>query len=59
MPIHYILRSERKLEPVYIKYGHDSVTITFNNEKTIEWQTIDFKRRRLKPNEITRCSVWT
>jgi len=35
---------------------HDLVTITFSNEKTIEWQVIDFKRRRLKPNEITKCS---
>ncbi|WP_090635258.1 DUF3888 domain-containing protein [Neobacillus massiliamazoniensis] len=34
---------------------HDLVTITFSNEKTIEWQAIDFKRRRLKPNEITKC----
>ncbi|MEH6947692.1 DUF3888 domain-containing protein [Bacillus sp. JJ634] len=35
---------------------YDLVTITFSNVKTIEWQTIDFKRRRLKPNEITKCS---
>ncbi|CRK84523.1 DUF3888 domain-containing protein [Neobacillus massiliamazoniensis] len=34
---------------------NDLVTITFSNEKTIEWQAIDFKRRRLKPNEITKC----
>lgn len=34
---------------------HDLVTITFSNEKTIEWQVIDFKKRRLKPNEITKC----
>ncbi|WHY84672.1 DUF3888 domain-containing protein [Neobacillus novalis] len=34
---------------------HDLVTITFSNEKTIEWRAIDFKRRRLKPNEITKC----
>ncbi|MFJ5763693.1 DUF3888 domain-containing protein [Neobacillus sp. NPDC093182] len=34
---------------------NDLVTITFSNEKTIEWQAIDFKRRRLKPNEITIC----
>jgi hypothetical protein len=34
---------------------HDLVTITFSNEKTIEWQAIDFKRRRLKLNEITKC----
>ncbi|MDR7002059.1 DUF3888 domain-containing protein [Neobacillus niacini] len=33
---------------------NDLVTITFSNEKTIEWQAIDFKRRRLKPNE-TKC----
>ncbi|MFK9095216.1 DUF3888 domain-containing protein [Bacillus salipaludis] len=36
---------------------HDLVTITFSNEKTIEWQAIDFKRRRLKPNEITKCRL--
>ncbi|MCC3359239.1 DUF3888 domain-containing protein [Bacillus sp. REN16] len=34
---------------------NDLVTITFSNEKTIEWQAIDFKKRRLKPNEITKC----
>lgn len=34
---------------------NDLVTITFSNEKTIEWQAIDFKRKRLKPNEITKC----
>lgn len=34
---------------------HDLVTITFSNEKTIEWEAIDFKSRRLKPNEITEC----
>ena len=34
---------------------NDLVTITFSNEKSIEWQAIDFKRRRLKPNEITKC----
>jgi hypothetical protein len=34
---------------------NDLVTITFSNEKSIEWQVIDFKRRRLKPNEITKC----
>ncbi|WP_442600138.1 hypothetical protein [Neobacillus sp. D3-1R] len=34
---------------------HDLVTITFSNEKTKEWQAIDFKKRRLKPNEITKC----
>lgn len=35
---------------------NDLVTITFSNEKTIEWQTIDFKRKKLKPNEITNCT---
>lgn len=35
---------------------HDLVTITFSNEKTIEWEAIDFKKRRLKPNEITKCT---
>ncbi|MGF1761751.1 DUF3888 domain-containing protein, partial [Photobacterium sagamiensis] len=34
---------------------NDLVTITFSNEKSIEWQAIDFKRKRLKPNEITEC----
>ncbi|MGE6256800.1 DUF3888 domain-containing protein [Heyndrickxia sporothermodurans] len=34
---------------------HDLVTITFSNEKTVEWQVIDFKRRRLKQKEITKC----
>lgn len=34
---------------------HDLVTITFSNEKTIEWKAIDFKKRRLKPIEITKC----
>lgn len=34
---------------------NDLVTITFSNEKTIEWQAIDFQRRRLKPNEVTEC----
>ncbi|CAH2717617.1 hypothetical protein BACCIP111895_04833 [Neobacillus rhizosphaerae] len=34
---------------------NDLVTITFSNEKSIEWQAIDFKRRVLKPNEITKC----
>ncbi|WP_059170434.1 DUF3888 domain-containing protein [Bacillus sp. FJAT-27445] len=35
---------------------NDLVTITFSNEKSLEWQPIDFKRRRLKPNEIIKCS---
>ncbi|WP_066066103.1 DUF3888 domain-containing protein [Neobacillus soli] len=35
---------------------HDLVTITFSNEKTVEWEAIDFKKRRLKPNEITKCT---
>jgi hypothetical protein len=35
---------------------NDLVTITFSNEKSIEWQAIDFKRKRLKPNEIPECS---
>ena len=34
---------------------NDLVTITFSNEKSIEWQAIDFNRRRLKPNEVTKC----
>ncbi|MDP4086122.1 MAG: DUF3888 domain-containing protein [Bacillota bacterium] len=34
---------------------NDLVTITFSNEKSIESQAIDFKRRRLKPNEKTKC----
>ncbi|GIN85783.1 hypothetical protein J6TS2_21690 [Heyndrickxia sporothermodurans] len=34
---------------------HDLVTITFSNEKTVEWQVIDFKRRRLKRKVITKC----
>ncbi|WP_409275981.1 DUF3888 domain-containing protein [Neobacillus sp. SCS-31] len=34
---------------------NDLVTITFSNEKSLEWQAIDFKRKRLKPNEITKC----
>ena len=34
---------------------NDLVTITFSNEKTLEWHAIDFKRKRLKPNEITKC----
>jgi hypothetical protein len=35
---------------------NDLVTITFSNEKSIEWRAIDFKRKRLKPNEIPECS---
>ena len=35
---------------------NDLVTITFSNEKSIEWQAIDFKRKRLKPNELPECS---
>jgi len=34
---------------------NDLVTITFSNEKILEWHAIDFKRKRLKPNEITKC----
>lgn len=34
---------------------NDLVTITFSNEKSQKWQAIDFKSRRLKPNEITNC----
>ncbi|USK56365.1 DUF3888 domain-containing protein [Cytobacillus solani] len=34
---------------------NDLVTITFSNEKSLEWHSIDFKRKRLKPNEITKC----
>lgn len=35
---------------------NDLVTITFSNEKSSKWNAIDFKRKRLKPNEITKCS---
>lgn len=35
---------------------NDLVTITFSNEKTLDWQAIDFKRKRLNPNEITKCT---
>ena len=35
---------------------NDLVTITFSNEKSIEWQVIDFKSKRLKPKEITECT---
>lgn len=34
---------------------NDLVTITFSNEKSLEWHAIDFKRKRLKPNEIPKC----
>ncbi|TDL76128.1 DUF3888 domain-containing protein [Peribacillus frigoritolerans] len=34
---------------------YDLVTITFSNEKTLDWQAIDFKSKRLKPTEITKC----
>ncbi|PLR75464.1 hypothetical protein CU633_21115 [Bacillus sp. V3-13] len=34
---------------------NDLVTITFSNEKSIEWQAIDFKSKRLNPTEITNC----
>ncbi|OEH92528.1 DUF3888 domain-containing protein [Bacillus solimangrovi] len=34
---------------------NDLVTITFSNEKSIEWQAIDFKRKRLKQNELPKC----
>ena len=34
---------------------NDLVTITFSNEKTLDWHAIDFKRKRLKPNEIPKC----
>ena len=30
---------------------HDLVTITFSNEKSIEWKATDFKRRRLNSKE--------
>ena len=35
---------------------NDLVTITFSNEKTLEWHAIDFKRKRLKAIEIPKCS---
>ena len=34
---------------------NDLVTITFSNEKNLDWHVIDFKRIRLKSNEIPRC----
>ena len=33
---------------------NDLVTITFSNEKTLEWRAFDFKRKRLKENEIPK-----
>ena len=33
---------------------NDLVTITFNNETSLDWHAIDFKRKRLKPNEIPK-----
>ena len=36
---------------------NDLVTITFNNETSQDWHAIDFKRKRLKENEIPKlCS---
>lgn len=34
---------------------NDLVTITFSNEKSLGWHAIDFKRKRLRPNEIPKC----
>lgn len=34
---------------------NDLVTITFNNETSLDWHAIDFKRKRLKQNEIPKC----
>lgn len=34
---------------------YDLVTIKFSNFRSPSWRTIDFKSRRLKPNEITKC----
>ena len=34
---------------------NDLVTITFNNETSLDWHAIDFKRKRLKPTEISKC----
>ncbi|CEG27218.1 DUF3888 domain-containing protein [Bacillus sp. B-jedd] len=34
---------------------NDLVTITFNNETSLDWHAIDFKRKRLKPIEIPKC----
>ncbi|MGD6857664.1 DUF3888 domain-containing protein [Bacillus infantis] len=36
-------------------FPFDLVTITFSNRYSMEWQPIDIKSRRLKPNEITEC----
>lgn len=36
---------------------YDLVTMTFSNEKTLEWKTVELNRRRLKPNEITNCGL--
>jgi PIN domain nuclease of toxin-antitoxin system len=30
---------------------NDLVTITFSNHHSSDWRTVDFKSRRLKPNE--------
>ena len=37
-------------------FPYDLVTITFSNKNSMEWRAIDVKSRRLKPNEITKCS---
>ena len=34
---------------------NDLVSITFNNETSLDWHAIDFKRKRLKPDEIPKC----
>lgn len=36
-------------------FPYDLVTITFSNKYSMEWQAIDVKSRRLKPNEIIEC----
>jgi hypothetical protein len=33
----------------------DLVTIKFSNFRSPSWQTIDFKSKRLEPDEITKC----
>lgn len=33
---------------------NDLVTITFSNEKSLEWHAIDFKRKKLRENEIPK-----
>ncbi len=33
---------------------NDLVTITFSNEKTLDWHAIDFKRKSLKEHEIPK-----